>query len=363
MPLGSEKVGFLGAAGSGSNFSAGGNYLGDGSDGDLATSGAVTYTVLNKVGSYDGDMLVKNFTSIDINAGHTVTVDQPCRGMLIYCQGDCTVGGTLSMTGTGGLSDPTTSGGSDSSVVSSTGLRLGLFTASGTDTLSAADFAGCGDAAVAAVANQPALSSDGTIFTMGKTGAAGGGCMAGGTAGTTGGVTLTTGGGGGGGSQPDGYTCGSGGTGGAFSGGAGGGGGTHCSSCTTCNGGNYGGAGGAACSSTCASAGGSGNPGGAGATGGVSGNDGSSGIIWLIVGGDLTVESGGSIEADGMGGGASGTNCAGGGGTVGGSVFCFHVGSLTETGDITAAAGGGGYAGSRPGQAGGAGGVHKAAIT
>ena len=39
-----------------------GNWFGDGTDGALTTSGNVTHTVLNKVGSYDGDMLVKNYT-------------------------------------------------------------------------------------------------------------------------------------------------------------------------------------------------------------------------------------------------------------------------------------------------------------
>ena len=57
----------------------------------------VTYTVPNKNGSYDGDMVVKQYTSINIDAGDTVTVDQPCRGMMILCQGDCTINGTLSM--------------------------------------------------------------------------------------------------------------------------------------------------------------------------------------------------------------------------------------------------------------------------
>ncbi len=58
----------------------------------------VTYTVQNKVGSYDGDMVIKEYTSMTINSGDTVTVDQPCRGLFIYVQGDCTIDGTLSMT-------------------------------------------------------------------------------------------------------------------------------------------------------------------------------------------------------------------------------------------------------------------------
>ena len=62
----------------------------------------VTYTVPNKNGSYDGDMVVKQYTSINIDAGDTVTVDQPCRGLMILCQGDCTINGTLSMRSKGG---------------------------------------------------------------------------------------------------------------------------------------------------------------------------------------------------------------------------------------------------------------------
>jgi hypothetical protein len=57
----------------------------------------LTYTVQNKNGSYDGDMVVKQYTSVTINNGDTVTTDQPCRGMFIFCQGNMTVNGTLSM--------------------------------------------------------------------------------------------------------------------------------------------------------------------------------------------------------------------------------------------------------------------------
>ena len=59
----------------------------------------VTYTVPNKSGSYDGDMVVKQYTSMTIDAGDTVTVDAPCRGLFILVQGDCTINGTLSMLG------------------------------------------------------------------------------------------------------------------------------------------------------------------------------------------------------------------------------------------------------------------------
>ena len=67
------------------------NYWGSGGDGSLTTSGNVTHTVQNKSGSYDGDMLVKNYSSLNIQSGHTMTVDQPCRGMMIFVDGDCTI--------------------------------------------------------------------------------------------------------------------------------------------------------------------------------------------------------------------------------------------------------------------------------
>ena len=43
----------------------------------------VTYTVPNKNGSYDGDMVVKQYTDLIIDSGDIVTVDQPCRGLMI----------------------------------------------------------------------------------------------------------------------------------------------------------------------------------------------------------------------------------------------------------------------------------------
>ena len=221
----------------------GGNYYGDGSDGAFTTTGDVTYTVLNKSGSYDGDMVVKNYTSLTIGAGHTITTDQPCRGMLIYVKGDCSISGTLNAR-IGAFADPTNTGGSDSAAVNASGIRLPMLTASGTDTLAAADFAGSGTAAVTAVANQPEIAGDGTIFQIVKIGAVGGnahgyGSPSGnitrspGTAGAQGTTTAASGqcgGGATGGYQSQGGNSGftvqgaTGGLAGTFSGGAGGGG-------------------------------------------------------------------------------------------------------------------------------------------
>lgn len=245
MPLGAGILGMFGP-GADSSKSAGGNYLGDGSDGDVTISSDTELTVLNKNGDYDGDMIVKQYEALTIDSSITLQPDQACRGMFIYVQGDCTINGNLRMNGAvisdsskpggGANADPTASGGSDSSAVSSTGLRYPVITSGGSDTLAAADFAGCGDAAVAAVANQAAISSNGDILKIEREGGAGGvgftdpsgGPPQGaagifGTDGATGATTISSGGGGTG--SPDAGTVGSGGKGSCFAGGAGSGGG------------------------------------------------------------------------------------------------------------------------------------------
>ena len=203
----------------------------------------VTYTVQNKNGSYDGDMVVKQYTSINIDAGDTVTVDQPTRGLMILCQGDCTINGTLSMKGRGAFADPTASGASDSNAVDSNGLRLPFLTSGGSDTLTAANtlFNGCGTAARNVLANFKTLSGDGTIISLVRQGANGGsgaGSQQNGNVGSNG-STGQTGGGGSGGSGWTGST-GSGAYGSCFSGGSASGGTNNDSSA---NAGNWGGAG------------------------------------------------------------------------------------------------------------------------
>ena len=367
MTLGSEKNVLIGTTGAG-----GGNYFGDGSDGALSTSGNVTYTVANKSGSYDGDMVVKNYTSLTINAGHTITTDQPCRGMLIYVKGDCSITGTLNAR-IGGFADPTNTGGSDSAAVNANGLRLMMFTDSGSQSLASADFAGCGTGAVQAVANHPEISSDGTIFQILKTGGAGGNAhgytspasnftRSPGTVGTAGQTTASsgqTGGGATGGYQTHGGNSGfsiqgvTGGLGGAFSGGAGSGGvswriGSQPGYQHAVPGPPpaYGGAGSAGQYNwqTCYSAsGGAGNP--AGAQAGDNTNDSDSicgGILWLIVKGNLTVNSGGTITAAGGNSGNTGSSCqqgSTGGGSGGGVLMLLHGGSYTNNGTVTSAGG------------------------
>ena len=352
-----------------------GNYFGDDSDGAVTISTDTNETVLNKVGSYDGDMLVKNYSSLTIDVTKTLTLDQPARGMLVYVSGDCVINGTLSMTARGAGANPTVAGGSDSSAVSATGLRLPLKKAGSTDTLAAADFAGTGNAAVAAVANHDAISGDGKIYTVGRAGGAGSAlkyitnCVAfvsnPGVAGT---ATLSSGGGGGGGGCSEGVsiTIGGGAAGTVFSGGSGGGGAYGSSGAETiagtgvANGGAGGQGGGTAVYGIMS--GGAGNPGGASPTQ-VARMDGTGGLLILLVGGDLTIGASGSIETKGVDGGSGLANPAihtsygTGGASGGGKLLVLHGGTLTNNGSITSAGGigGAGDNGNYKGQDGGAG--------
>jgi len=359
------------------------NYSGDNSDGALSTTGNVTHTVQNKNGSYDGDMVVKQYSSLTINAGHTMTVDQPCRGMFIYVSGDCNIQGTLSMTGKGGASDPTVSGGSDSNAVGTNGLQLGLLTDSGADTFTndGTGFNGAGTAVRTATANTANISGNGTIFSISKLGATGptgptsNYSWTDGNNGTTGGATISTGSGGTGQTQFNGGSgkAGDGGDGGAFSGGSGGGGvGATAGGQNGGNGGDYGGAGGNGNGQWAVSVGGgAGNPGGSTANSGVYGPvsdapNGVGGIIWLVVGGNLTIGAAGKIEAKGLTGGSAYID---GGSSGGGAIFVLHTGTYTvdnlNTTPISAAGGIHDNSGQNPsymGGDGGAGGFHVAQL-
>ena len=497
MPLGTEKTSLLGAAGGAGGLSPGGNYLGDGSDGDVTISSNTELTVPNKDGSYDGDMIVKNYTALTIDAGYHLRPDQPCRGMLIYVQGDCSIAGSLYNgwpgVGGGAKADPTASGGSDSSAVSSTGLRYPVITSGGSDTLAAADFAGCGNGAVAAVANQAGISGNGDILTVSRIGGDGGAGGSGGattgrtgTAGATGATTISTGGGGTGSWQDGGSGAGS--QGSCFAGGSGSGGGHGgTSSAPTDHGGAAGTTGQCGCfldgttvelsdghkkpiseidignslktgqgddlvthlfhttskgqkiygfndkepfvteshpfmtqdgwkradeiivgdflhksgserelveylsfkktspdtpvynfhvgehetyyaddylvHNKGNSGGGAGNPGAAGCGVGSTGQSGCGGLLYLIVGGNLTIESGGTVAAKGSNGGGSdgGTSIGGGGASGGGAIFLAHVGTFTNNGTLSLAGGISGQT-SRGGP-GGAGGTHTIQIS
>jgi hypothetical protein len=348
-------------------------------------------TALNNSGAYDADMWVGNFTNLTIDADVTLTTHQPCRGMLIYCSGNAVINGALSMQSRGALGDPTASGGSDSSAVNANGIQLGLFHASVTDTLAANTFDGCGNAAVAAVANQPAIDSNGILLSIVRAGAAlgtkcGGSwtCDACGCNGNGGGAasgdetkTLQTGGGGGGGvginttgGEGQGGYGGDGAAGTCFSGGSGGGGGSVCYGCSGVAGGAAvanGGAGGDADPDTNTglkyATAGAGNPAGTSGYSADDSNSGTGGIIFLIVKGDITFGSAGAAYVRGADAEFGGGYTGGGGSSGGGAAFICHGGTLTVTGSLSGrtassgviSGGGGGVGGSHPGGTGGGG--------
>ena len=390
-----KEAPLLGLQGSGGalGFLAGGgaaglNYFGDGSDGSLSTTGNVTYTVQNKSGSYDGDTVVKQYSSLTVNSGHTITVDQPCRGLVIYVKGDCTINGTISMSQKGGKSNPTLNGGSDNSTVNASGLRW-IFeteTPNGDSlTISPNLYAGCGNLlrSVGGSANDIA---DGTIMSIARDGSGQPGRPNGDSAGFNGtawsfpnNYTVGSGAGGGGSSlqnyQPYPGSAGGGGLGGCFGGGSGGGaaGGPDWPGNPIPGGENYGGAGGnayvGAGGAPAYGAGGVGNPPGSNGGGTPSPvttyGTGVGGMIVLIVGGTLTLGASASVQSMGVRGSqvnAPATYRMQGGGSGGGNVMVVaqgfsgvsagnHVGA-DPTGKVTAAGGSG-----NPGGNGGSGGV------
>lgn len=72
------------------------SYFGNKSDGDLYTTGNVSFT-----STTDGPTIYKYFNNVTINAGHVVTVSNRCKGLVMYCAGDCIIDGTLTMTARG----------------------------------------------------------------------------------------------------------------------------------------------------------------------------------------------------------------------------------------------------------------------
>lgn len=381
------------------------NFFGDGSDGAVVISTNTSLTVLNKNGSYDGDMVVRQYKSLTINAGVTLTTDQPCRGLFIFVRGDCTINGTLSMTARGASANPANAGASDSLAVPAAGIQLGVFQRGSTDTLTmnGATFAGCGNAIKTVIAR----AADGAansykVYTISRTGASGGAAIASasgsiaGNAGSNG--TAGQSGGGGTGSRTTGGMfsgVGKGGNGTCFSGGSGSGGSAHAGGPTQGSnpsqaGSDTGGAGGFGTSyygsvtgNGHTAGGGAGNPGGSKSSvggpftttteypntpvgntvaGQSDGSSGTGGLIFLIVGGNLTIGASGSIQANGSKGGDTGTTAlgagdsSGGGGSGGGNVVVLYKGSYSNSGSITATGGAGGAVLSSSGSAGAVGG-------
>jgi len=327
----------------------------------------VTWTVPNKNGSYDGDMVVKQFTSLTINTGDTVTVDQPCRGLMILVQGNCTINGTLSMASRGPYANPTASGANDANAVSTSGLQFPFLTSGGSSSLTAAAalLNGCGTTARSVISNFVTINSNGVIKTLVRQGANGGGDTANNTSAVTradgnDGSAGSTGQTGGGGSGSEGYNgqgkAGS--YGSCWGGGSGGGSENNMGGATAATA--WGGPGGVGESLHNAFAGnGAGNPlpastewdgDGQSSYGGSTRNltgGGTGGTIILIVGGNLTIGASGVITA--AGGNANDVICTNsvdwistGAGAGGGNILVAYRGTYTNNGSVTAAGGRGG---------------------
>ena len=313
----------------------------------------VTYTVPNKNGSYDGDMVVKQYNSVTIDTGDTVTVDQPCRGLFILVKGDCTINGTLSMTARGAFANPTSSGGSDSNAVDSNGLRFPFLTSGGSSSLTAANtlLNGCGTEARSVISNFQTLSSNGTIISIPRVGTTRGSganannlttSIAGGPGGTT------TNGCGGGGAGKAYYRAVSqdGGLSSCFGGGSGSGAVRSYSSNYTnsSNPVDYGGQGGQGQYSGSfqnVSGGGAGNPAGGSTGTSTGGTNGTGGVIILVVAGNLTIGASGKILANGSPGGVASddANNMEGGASGGGRIIIAHRGTYSNSGTVQAVGG------------------------
>ncbi len=331
--------------------SPGGSSYGTG----LPGSGVYEFVVPNKNGTYDGDMVLAQFDTLTIDSGIWLTTDQPSRGLFIYVKHDAVINGVISMTARGAYANPTVSGASDSNPVSTSGIQYAALTETGSQSflMDGSSFNGCGQLVRTAVANQGEIDGSGTIFTIARMGAAGGpASSSGGDAPGQNGSNGSTGlsGGGGSGGVRNG-TSGAGSQGTCFSGGTGGGA-QHYGSGSD-DGAAYGGPGGYGEDNygNCEKCGGgAGNPGRNGGECTAKGNDpqskgsdGTGGLIFLVVGGNLTINASGGIQSNGrQGGWYTDSAYAGGGGTGGGNIVILHAGTLTNNGSVQANGGAGG---------------------
>lgn len=319
------------------------NYFGDGSDGNAVINSTTLLPV-----DIDGEMIVKNYESLYIGPNGSLKPANRNRGMLLYVRGDLTVEGEISMTARGASGSP------DSFGVGSNGIRIVRRAPGGTNTQTVSDFSGAGAAAIAAEANQAAVTEESRAFWVARQGATGGvgvTSSSGNAAGNPGSSGPNkTGGGGSGGGRNSGSPSGSGSYGSCFSGGSGG------SANYSAQGGGisaqpWGGYGGNApftgSSYDRSIGGGAGNPGGMGlissgltSNAPYAGTNGTGGLLILVVQGNVNIASGGRITANGVSGGIGTlTYERSGGASGGGAILLLYAGALTNVGTIQAVGG------------------------
>lgn len=280
--------------------------FGDGSDG----VGLFTANTTWDAPTEDTGMIVKNFESLTISKGATVSAGNRNCGMIIRVQGDCAIDGSLANKM------------ACKSLLDSDGVDFSVYPASMLSTVAGSGGNG-GTGGGFLNKGQGGAGQAGRFYGGGYSGGGGGASSMtntdwhrGGTGGSA--TTITTA------------------ISNIFVGG------------TVRADGSYGGGGGGF-----SAAGGS----GAGATGGNAGNDNSGGggagnygggVIILLVGGDLTIT--GSIDCSGNKGGAGGAGeGAGGGGGGGGRIFICHKGDISNAGVLNVNGGAGGNGGSTTG--------------
>ncbi len=305
--------------------------VGNGSDGVLSTSDNVSLT-----STTDGDAVVKQYQSLTVNSGHTLTVSNRCKGLHIYVHGDLVLNGTISMTARGA------SASNANQTVSQKQTLNSIFSLNEYQIL---------QSIYPRLYNQDIIIS----YSSANGGASRSITSSGnnGDSGVNGSSLFQCGGGGSGGVYSYSYTAtsGRGGNSTFFSGGAGSGGvETGLSSQTSSQGSDTGGAGsdGKNSYSGGSGGGGSGNPGGSGVNGGGSGSSGTGGQLIIMVGGQIS--GNGIIESKGSNGGGG---VCGGGGSGGGCIVVLFK-SQNFSGSIVSTGGSGGGSG-RIGGSGGSG--------
>lgn len=320
------------------------SFFGDGSDGVLDTTENVIFSVTPHTG-----IVIKQYQSIKINAGHIVTVDNPCRGLILYSQGDVVISGTIDMSKKAGFG----SGEIPPLVITKSKLDKYNRIATVLQALKGGNGGngGYGGGWYGLYRSSGGTGGPGRLLAGGYGGGGGGGCAMGYTGGNGGSIPYAD---------------------------IGGGDTTQGSRVTTASSytrGNFGikgihgsGGSGAVYSSSDGRVSGTGgkcNGGGGGGSGGVSetstyynGDDGeyAGGAVIIISGGNVTINSGGVIAANG-GNGGNGSNAAngsaitgasgggGGGGAGGGIVAIFYKGSFVNNGTIQVNGGVGGSGG------------------
>lgn len=373
LPAGSTSGQVLTAQGAGVDpvwAAANSTFFGDGSDGTFVSANT-TYAV----GSADGGPVVKQYTGdFTLNNGHTITVDNRCRGLVLFVQGNVTINGNIDLTGKAAYRSLT-----DDPLLFPVDVTDGLYhpgkgwSASKTSQIVAGLLGGRGGRG--GRGGSVKVSIVGSVSVPGSGGSPnwwGGGVGGGGGGGDSYYYASTYRTGGGGGAAPTPGTA------------LGSGGASVSKSSATSTGGSNGndggnGAGGSGAATTpqstetfTATSGAGGSAPGGGGGGGImqytvpSSSAGSGlqggyggGLLVIIASGNITIGATGQIKCNGGNGGNGGNGLAvdsgtssaaagggGGGGAGGGVVLLLHGGSYTNSGSIQVNGGSGGTAGS-----------------